>query len=199
MIKSWNKFFESNEGEFTEEMAQEIIYTFGEDSRGYSNDDPQLKDFLRSEEVWNGISFYETGYDEMKQLTHQLLKNAEKTPEIKSECIRVYNYIREQNKIFPEIYQIEDICLQLIEKYNLNFDIDVNMGKEYLILLRLWENDLKLDFFLSVCDEIKKIANRLSSNKYNTEVSKCRFEVYSHSSEFQFGIRLSRLRYHQTH
>ncbi len=60
MIKTWNKFFESNR-DFTEEMAQEILYTFGEESTGYSNNDDELKDFLRSEKVWQGITFYETG------------------------------------------------------------------------------------------------------------------------------------------
>lgn len=189
MIKSWNKFFEANEGEFTEEMAQEILYTFGEDSKGYSNDDPELKDFLRSEEVWRGITFYETGYDEMKEFTQILLRNAEVNPEVKSECIRVYNYIREQNKIFPEIYQIEDIYLSLIEKYDFNFYVNVSMSSNYEIKLSTWNKENTLQDFIMMCQEIERSIQRIESPKYTTKLTECRY----HESFVDFRILLKKI------
>lgn len=186
MIKSWNKFFEANEGEFTEEMAQEILYTFGEDSKGYSNEDPQLMNFLRSEEVWNGITFYETGYDEMKQFTHQLLKNAEKNPEVKSECIRVYNYIRKQNEIFPEIYQLEDYYLSLIEKYDFDLFINVDMSSNYQIRLCKWQSKYTLADFIIMCQEVERSLKRLESTKYYTTLSACEY----HKTFIDFKIEL---------
>lgn len=174
MIKSWNKFFEANEGEFTEEMAQEILYTFGEDSKGYRND-PQLQDFLRSEEVWNGIVFFETGYDEMKEFTKNLLRNAEVNPEVKSECIRVYNYIRKQNEIFPEVYQIEDYYLSLIEKYDFDFLLDVDMGSNYEIRLSKWHGNYSINDFVNMCQEVERSLKRLESPKYYTKISKCEY------------------------
>lgn len=179
MIKSWNKFFEANQDELTEEMAQEILYTFGEESVGYSNDDPQLKDFLRSDEVWKGITFYETGYDEMKEFTQTLLNNSEENPEVKSQCIKVYNYIRKQNEIFPEIYQIEDYYLSLIEKYGFDFYVDVNMGSTYKIRLRLWERDKSLQDFITMCQEVEKSMKKVESSKYHTRLTKCEYSVYS--------------------
>jgi hypothetical protein len=136
MIKNWSKFFESNQEELTEEMVQEILYTFGEDSKGYNNDDPELKDFLSSEDIWDDIVFYETDYDEMKEFTKTLLKNAQNNEWIKSECIKVYNVIRKKNDIFPHIYEIEDLYLSLIEKYDFGFYVSIDMGSEYEIKLR---------------------------------------------------------------
>lgn len=188
MIKSWNKFFEANESELTEEMAQEILYTFGVESKGYSDGDPQLKDFLRSEEVWNGIAFYETGYDEMKKFTHQLLKNAEKNPEVKSECIRVYNYIRKQNEIFPEIYQLEDYYLSLIEKYDFDLFIDVDMSSNYQIRLCKWQSKYTLSDFIIMCQEIERSLKRLESTKYYTKLSACEY----HQTSVDFKIVLAK-------
>jgi hypothetical protein len=178
MIKSWNKFFESNEGEFTEEMAQEILYTFGEDSKGYSSDDPEIKDFLRSGAIWQGITFYETDYSEMKEFTKTLMKNAERNPEVKAECIRVYNYIRKQNEIFPEIFQIEDYYLSLIEKYGFDFYVDIDMGSNYKIRLRLWERDKSLQDFITMCQEVEKSMKKVESSRYYTRLTKCDYSVY---------------------
>ena len=175
MIKSWNKFFESNQEEFTEEMAQEILYTFGEDSKGYNSDDPELSDFLRSKDVWQEITFYETGYDEMIEFTQTLLSNAEKSPEVKSECIRIYNYIRDKNKIFPEIYHIEDLYLSLIEKYGFNFYVNINMGSDYEIRLSTWNKNHTLQEFIMMCQEIERSIQRIESSKYTTKLTECKY------------------------
>lgn len=187
MIKSWNKFFESNQEDLTEEMAQEILYTFGEESKGYSNDDPELKDFLRSEDVWRGITFYETGYDEMKEFTQTLLNNAEKNPDVKSQCIKIYNYIRKRNKIFPEVYHIEDIYLSLIEKYGFNFYVDIDMSSSYQIRLGTWNKNHTLQEFITMCQEIERSIQRLESPKYTTKLTECKY--YERFVEFKVELK----------
>lgn len=189
MIKSWNKFFEANKGEFTEEMAQEILYTFGEYSKGYSSDDPEIKDFLRSGAIWQGITFYETDYSEMKEFTKTLMKNAERNPEVKAECIRVYNYIRKQNEIFPEIFLIEDYYLSLIEKYGFNFYVNIDMGTKYEIKLTIWNNWKEastLDKFIEMCREVERSMKRIESKNYKVSLNTC--ELTKYSVEFKIDL-----------
>ena len=186
MIKNWSKFFESNQEELTEEMVQEILYTFGEDSKGYNNDDPELKDFLSSEDIWDDIVFYETDYDEMKEFTKTLLKNAQNNEWIKSECIKVYKYIRKKNDIFPHIYEIEDLYLSLIEKYDFGFYVSIDMGSEYEIKLSNWSKNQTLQDFIMTCQEVEKSIKRIESPKHTTKLTECKY----HERWVEFRIKL---------
>ena len=188
MIKNWSKFFESSQEEFTEEMSQEILYTFGENSTGYGVDTPELKSFLSSDDIWYGITFYETGYDEMKKFTQTLLGNAKNNEWVKSECIKAYNFIRKQNDIFPHIYEIEDMYLSLIENYGYNFYVDVSLGSSYTIRLIKSKRDQELSDFISMYHEVEKSLNRIKSNKYSAKLFECLFDECSIS----FKIRLKR-------
>lgn len=186
-IKNWNKFGKLNESTetFTYEMAQEILYFFGEESRVSKNDGFNF-DAIYKKYNLDHIVFYETGYDEMKEFTQYLFNKSKENQNLKQELIELYNKIREKMNMFPEIYQVEDIFLSIIESLNYDFYLDVNsIRKEIDIRLSRWEES-KLSEFIETCIIVEGTLKRLESTKYKTKLESCEFN----SSSIQFEIKL---------
>jgi hypothetical protein len=122
MIKCWNRFFESNTEKFTEEMAQEIIYYFSENSEVSKGLENLFFNHPENDQADHFVA-YETGYDEYKQWINRLMGMVNtKSLTFKDDMIELYNKIREERKNFPLICEIEDELLQLIDRgYEFNF------------------------------------------------------------------------------
>ena len=186
-IKNWNKFGKLNESTetFTEEMAQEILYFFGEDSIvSY-----ELKNYFNviyKKYNLEDIVFYETGYDEMKEFTQYLFNKSKENQNLKQELIELYNKIREKMNMFPEVYQIEDVYLSIIEDLNYNFYLNVDCTEmEMVIKLTKWKES-ELSEFIETCKIIEGSLKRLKSDKYTTKLESCQFN----SNYIQFEIEL---------
>jgi len=185
MIKKWSKFNESSSEAFTEEMAQEILYFFGEDSivskelENYFNE-------IYSKYNLDQIVFYETGYDEMKEFTKYLFDRAKENPELTQNLIDLYSKIRQSISMFPEVYQIEDMYLSIIEDLNYDFYLDIDCTrKEMAIKLKKWEES-ELSQFIETCKIVEGSLKRLKSDKYTTKLESCAFN----SSYIEFEINL---------
>jgi len=185
MIKKWSKFNESSSEAFTEEMAQEILYVFGEDS-SVSKDIENHFDDIYDKYNLNEIVFYETGYDEMKEFTKYLFDRAKENTELAKDLIDLYHKIRQEINMFPEVFKIEDIYLSIIEDLNYDFFLDVNcIEKEISIKLKKWKKS-ELSEFIETCKTIEGSLKRLKSNKYTTKLESCVFN----SSYIEFQINL---------
>jgi hypothetical protein len=113
MIKGWKIFNESTSGRFTEEMAQEIVYYFSEDSKP-SKEISSI--FFGNPEVNNLFNFYESGYDEYKDATQKLYGEVNRgSLDFRDSMFKVYELIRLERKSFPTVAEIEDIFLDAID------------------------------------------------------------------------------------
>lgn len=185
MIKNWSKFNESTSEDFTEEMAQEILYFFGEDSQVSKDGDLNFNEIYKKYNLEH-IVFYETSYDEMKEFTQYLLNKSKEDTNLKQELIELYNKIRQKMNMFPEVYQIEDMYLSIIEELNYDFYLNVNsIRKEIEIRLTRW-NESELSEFIETCKIVEGTLKRLESDKYKTKLKSCEL----HSSYTQFKIEL---------
>lgn len=185
MIKKWSKFNESTSETFTEEMAQEILYFFGEDSivskelENYFNE-------IHGKYNLNHIVFYETGYDEMKEFTKYLFDKSKENPELTQNLIDLYHKVRQSIGMFPEVHQVEDIFLSIIEDLNYDFYLDVDCArKQIAIKLRKWKES-ELSEFIETCKIVEGSLKRLKSDKYTTKLESCAFN----SSYIEFEINL---------
>ncbi len=177
MVKSWVKFNESKES-LSKEMAEEIIFYFGENC--YPNSeieniyDNLYKDFNL------GYTLYESGYEEMKSYGQILYNRAKEDAKLGKKLIDIYNLIRKDISIFPEFYKIEDIYLNLIEgeKFGLSIEIESEdpdpSCKLYTIVLTRYG---KLDEFIKFCNVIKSSLPRIQSNKYKTKIVECEYSI----------------------
>jgi hypothetical protein len=175
MVKDWKKFNESSET-FTIEMAQEIIYYFGEDS--IQSDD--LKTIMSS--LYNEYSFlehivmFEVGYDEINGYIDFIYKKAMEFPDFKANLINIYSLIRKEMGSFPEIYEIEDIYLNLIESDKFIFYVDVN-AKDQILKIKLSKSSKEdnLNVFIKYCKLIQSSIDRLQGTKYRTKLDSCEY------------------------
>jgi len=173
MIRSWKLFNESVTEPFTEEMAQEILYYFSENSKPSKH----IGDLF---DKWGGIIesnfiMYETSYEEMKQMIKKLYGFAQtESLDFRDSMIEIYNKIREERKDFPEVYEIEDAFLNLIEGHGFSFMIYSDLSKYEIKLHSPWgENTMKLEDFINYCNLIKNPISKLS--KYRTKLVECNF------------------------
>jgi predicted RecB family nuclease len=185
MIKNWSKFNESSSEAFTEEMSQEILYFFGEDSK-VSKEIGDIFNRIYKTYNLNHIVFYETGYDEMKEFTKYLFDRSKENPELTQNLIDLYHKIRQKISIFPEVYQIEDMYLSIIEDLNYDFYLDIDCARnEMAIKLKKWEES-ELSQFIETCKIVEGSLKRLKSDKYTTKLESCAFN----SSYIEFEINL---------
>lgn len=189
MIKRWIKFNESSET-FTEEMAQEIIYYFSEDSKPTKE---IVFKFLENDIIQNEFNFsiYETSYEEMKVYVKDLISLVQNGPVgFKDEMIEIYNQIRQERKDFPEVYEIEDIYLDLIE--NEDFKFYLSSGMEYgeikrpTYVIKLNKDRCEFNDYVKYCNSINNSLQRLKSPNYNIVLSNC---------ELSQGIRYDKSKY----
>jgi len=194
MIKGWVRFNESVDGRFTEEMAMEIVYYFSEDSKPSKSIE---KLFFDNPETNNLFYFYESGYDEYKAATKKLYGVVNSgSSELKEKIFQVYKMIREERSVFPEIAEIEDMFLDLIDDeysfivYSSQYEYKIKMYKDNDTL----DNFVKYTKFLG--ERIKRLnvnplkstlskAERLNGFYNQLEAGKDRYEV----NEFQVVIR----------
>ena len=186
MIKNWKIFNESTSDTFTEEMAQEILYFFGEDSKVPKNLEIEFNSIYKEHNL-GGIVFYETGYDEMKEFTEFLFNKSKEDENLKQKLIDLYYKVREEMQSFPEVYKIEDMYLTIIEDLKYDFFLTVDRARfEVVIKLVRWKEDTPLSEFIDTCKIVEGSLIRLKSDKYTTKLDSCEF----HSSFIQFKIQL---------
>lgn len=174
---------------FTHEMAQEIIYYFGEDSDFSEELDGEFT------EITNGISFimYEDDYSDMKNHVKSLLKFSTDNPDKIPNLINLYKDIRKDIGVFPHVCDLEDIYLDLIENEKFDFSCSFS-GSVYSILL-MKENKCELKDFMRYCNTINNSLLRLNGD-FKSELSHCEYYKYSNdrrngSNYLNFKIRLS--------
>ena len=186
MIKNWSKFNESTSETFTEEMAQEILYFFGEDSR-VSKELENYFNEIHSKYNLNHIVFYETGYDEMKEFTKYLFDKSKENPELTQNLIDLYHKVRQSIGMFPEVHQVEDIFLSIIEDLNYDFYLDVDcIRKGITIKLRKWKES-ELGEFIETCKIVEGSLKRLESDKYTTKLESCNYHI--RHIEFEINLK----------
>jgi hypothetical protein len=175
-INNWNRFNESVTEPFTEEMAQEIIYYFSENSKPSKH----IGDLFDKwgEIIENNFIMYETSYQEMKQMIKKMYSLCQTDVMFRDSMIEIYNEIRKERKDFPEAYEIEDAFLDLIEGHGFSFMIysELDKGKiKYQIKLHSpWgDNSMKLEDFINYCNLMKNPISKLS--KYRTKLVECNF------------------------
>ena len=182
MIKKWKIFNESIET-FTEEMAQEIIYYFGENSSyDYVGMINHRFDTLYVDKDYNlqdGIFYHETGYDEMKEMTTFLYNKAKKDQKLETQLILLYKEIREQLNMFPEICEIEDMYLNLIESEKMSFFVDVDsIDMQYTISLKRNTDGHGINEFIEICKKVEGSIARIQSSRYKTTLDTCKYSSY---------------------
>jgi hypothetical protein len=173
-ISNWNKFNESVSDTFTEEMAQEIIYYFSEESRPSKH----ISDlFTQCKDQWGEIidTMYETSYEEMKEMIEKLYSLIQTgSLDFRDSMIEIYTKIREERKDFPEVYEIEDAFLDLIEGHGFTFMIYSDLKKYEIKLHSPWGgNSTKMEDFINYCNLVKNPISKLS--KYSTKLVECEF------------------------
>jgi hypothetical protein len=189
-ITNWKKFNESVNEEFTEEMAQEIIYSFSEDSDLSGELDDLVRSFdasLKNENI-NGeahFGMYETGYDEMKEMIKKLYGFVQTgSLSFKDDMINLYHEIRKVKAKFPEVYEIEDLFLTFIESNNFEFHLDYMKpyGTSSMIYqIRLgsqWNGYHSMEEFHKFCDVVTNLVKRFSHPSCRMYVQQCKYYYY---------------------
>lgn len=186
MIKKWTKFNESTSEIFTEEMAQEILYFFSEDSIVPKSIETDFNRIYKDYQL-NQIVFYETSNDEMKEFIKYLFDKSKEDENLKRELIELYYKIREKMKIFPKVCEIEDVYLNIIEDLNYKFYLSVNSGRKSIKIKLLKWSSISLDDFIQTCKIINGTLMRLKGDEYSSKLESC--EYSSQHSEFKIELK----------
>ena len=183
-IKNWNKFEKINESTeiFTYEMAQEIVYYLTSQT-GKKEIENLLISTLGEERAQ--IRLYNK-----KDATNFLKSFSDRNGDKRQILIDIYHQVREDRKEFPEIYQIEDACLDLIERdlFHIDFDLTgvryiINLGKEYKNI-----RHVEMSEYIRYCEEINNKLMRLS--EYRVKILNASLEIDLNSSiYFEIEIR----------
>lgn len=189
-ITNWKKFNESVNEEFTEEMAQEIIYCFSEGSDLSGRIGEICRDFETSLDEINisaGQEFgmYETGYDEMKQMVKKLYGLVQtESLGFKDDMINLYHEIRKVKEKFPEVYEIEDLFLTFIESNNFVFHLDYTKpysSSSMIYEIRLssqWNANYSMSDFHKLTDTVSSIVKRFSHPTSRMYVQQCKYYYF---------------------
>ena len=193
-ITNWKKFNESVNEEFTEEMAQEIIYCFSEGSDLSGRIGEICRDFETSLDEINisaGQEFgmYETGYDEMKQMTKKLYGFVQTgNLSFKDNMINLYHEIRKVKEKFPEVFEIEDLFLTFIEGNNFEFHLDYmkpygTSSMIYQIRLRSEYGKLySMKDFHNFCDVVDNAVRKFSYPGCKMFTRECSYYYHEHNN-----------------
>lgn len=190
MIKNWQIFNESNSNELTKEQAQEIIYYLSEDSSPDQNITKEFYDLFGDH-----FTYYETGYEDMKQFVKDLLSRCKGNQDLTNKMIQMYQKIRKKRDIFPEAFEIEEIFADFMDLEDFTFMI-YSTDSEYRIRLSK-DNVRNLDSFIKYCQDVRSYLIRLKSPDYRTKLTKCEFlnDHNIHDEEYGwifFEIRLKK-------
>ena len=166
MIKGWRIFNESASGNFTEEMAQEIVYYFSEDSKP-SKEISSI--FFNNPEVNNLFDFYESGYEEYKDATQKLYGEVNRgSLDFRDSMFKVYELIRLERKTFPTVAEIEDIFLDAIDD-GYGFII---YSSQYQYEIRIEKYDDSVENFIKYTKSFSDRVKRLNSGGLKSTLSK---------------------------
>lgn len=160
-IKSYQVFESSTR--LTREMAQEIIYYFGEQSYPIRDAQDIFYELFSDEE----FVFYETSYSKRNEFIDKLLKLS-KERNITDDLIELYYVIRNERKDFPEVYQIEDIFLNIIDD---GFSFNVISRKNELRII-LSKGIIDLDNYIKYINQISNYLKKLGDPKYFVTLEK---------------------------
>lgn len=189
-IKNWNKFGKLNESveTFTYEMAQEIVYYYNSDS--YESTALALIRSTLGTILGAGISQVRVSTYEYKKKATDFLKSFfDQNPDKKQIGIDLYNQVRQQREGFPEIYEIEDLLLYILEAENffVNFyltDIrySISLGKEY-------ENKRTIDMseYIKYCEIIDNFVKKLSNFRIKIKTAEMECDL---DSRIVFNIEI---------
>jgi hypothetical protein len=171
-LNNWIKFNESVKDTFTEEMAQEIMYYFSEDSSP-SKELVKIFDIWLSElDIEDNFVMYETSYAEMKEMIKKLYGFVQtESLDFKDSMIQLYHKIREERKDFPEACEIEDTFLNLIENNDFNFMIYSTTSRYEIRLQSNVNNRYKLEDYINFC----KLVNNSVSKIHRSKLIECKF------------------------
>ena len=193
-ITNWKKFNESVNEEFTEEMAQEIIYCFSEGSDLSGELENLIKKFdesLDEIDISAGREFvmYETGYDEMKQMVNKLYGFVQTgNLSFKDNMINLYHEIRKVKEKFPEVFEIEDLFLTFIESNNFQFYLDYK--KPYGTSSMIYEIRLRSKYgklysmkdFYNFCDVVDNAVRKFSYPGCKMFTRECSYYYHEHNN-----------------
>jgi hypothetical protein len=166
MIKGWKIFNESTSGGFTDEMAQEIVYYFSEDSKP-SKEISSI--FFGNPEVDNLFNFYESGYEEYKAATQKLYGEVNRgSLEFRDSMLKVYELIRLERKAFPTVAELEDIFLDAIDD-GYGFVI---YSSPYQYEIRIEKYDDSVENFIKYTKSFSERSKRLNVGGLKSTLSK---------------------------
>ena len=187
MIKNWERFFESS-GAFTEEMAQEIIYYFSEDSKPNKEIEKEFWEHPEMGPEADHFVAYESGYDDYKKMIKRLMGMVNtKSLTFRDDMIEIYNKIRSERSAFPPICDIEDYFLSLIEEDGFEF---VVYTKDYNYIIKLYKDDCSLGEFIKYCQKIEVEMRRLDTAKTIPVLEKCeRHQGHYTSCDFRILLK----------
>lgn len=201
-ITNWKKFNENVNEEFTEEMAQEIIYCFsdgstlsGELERLVIKFDESLnKENINSE---SHFMMYEPGYDEMKGMVEKLYGFVQTLSlGFKDDMINLYHEIRKVKEKFPEVYEIEDLFLTFIEGNNFQFHLDYMKAYPdspmiYQIRLRSKYGKLySMKDFHNLCDVVDNVVRKFSYPECKMFTRECSYYYYEHNNTCSMNFEI---------
>jgi hypothetical protein len=195
-ITNWKKFNESVNEEFTEEMAQEIIYCFSDgstlsgelESLVIKFDESLNKENINSE---SHFMMYEPGYDEMKGMVKKLYGFVQTLNlSFKDDMINLYHEIRKVKEKFPEVFEIEDLFLTFIESNNFQFYLDYMKAYSddgpmiYQIRLRSqWDTIYSMSDFQKLSDTVSGIVKIFSHPSSRMYVQQCKYYNYERQNK----------------
>ena len=186
MIKRWSKFNESASDTFTEEMSQEIIYFFVGSSNNSKEMEELYRETMRFYNLNQMIFWGEKSYDEMKEYTKYLLDSSRGNPELTKELIGLYNKIRQEMSMFPEVCQIEDIYLSIIEDLKYDFYLRIDSIRKEISIILSKRGKSQLNEFIEICKIVESSLKRLKSDKLDPHLYSCEYK----SNEIEFKINL---------
>ena len=190
MIKGWMRFNESS-GNFTYEMAQEIIYYFSENSSPSKHIEKLFWEHPEMEGDADSFVAYESGPEDYENMIKKLIGLVNtKSLTFKDDMIDLYHKIREERSAFPEIFVLEDMFLDLIESSGFDFLIDT---RDYSYTIRLDKKDCSLSEFIQYCQYLDKSIKRLETSTTTPLLEKCeRSDLGPHGTYVEFKILLKK-------
>lgn len=203
MLKKWEKFNESelanefanrfakggtestNLVDFTEDMAQEIIYYFSEDSNPSSDIEMSFYDLLGDDS--DDFSQHDFEYNDYLKLIKKLmqLSNSRGSDFLKS-LIVIYNRIRSARSNFPKICDIEDIFLELVDD-GFGFKVFTTTFNYYI---KLHKSNVGIDDYIKFCKIVNDRCERISFTKSRTKMISSEFNEYGSSKWVSFTINM---------
>jgi len=170
MIKGWMRFNESS-GNFTYEMAQEIIYYFSENSSPSKSIEKIFWEHPEMGGDADSFVAYESGPDDYQNMIKKLIGLVNtKSLTFKDDMINLYHKIREERSAFPEICEIEDMFLNLIESNGFDFFVDT---RDYSYTIRLYKKDCSMSEFIQYCQYLDKSMKRLETSTTKSILESC--------------------------